>query len=103
MKLDEVRRALFTAHTGTSTEHAMFLAARLAADASNIRRNTHFGQRLSDREIEIYSYLNTPMTAEEIAAELFVSAATVRSHQASIYRKLQVTNRRDAVKKGIRT
>lgn len=43
------------------------------------------------------------MTAEEIAAELFVSAATVRSHQASIYRKLQVTNRRDAVKKGIRT
>lgn len=103
MKLDAVRRALFTAHTGTSTEHAMFLAARLAADASNIRRNTHFGQRLSDREIEIYSYLNTPMTAEEIAAELFVSAATVRSHPASIYRKLQVTNRRDAVKKGIRT
>jgi len=54
--------------------------------------------RLSAREREILAYLRTPMTAEEIAAALFVSVNTVRTHQRSIYRKLGVNSRRDAIK-----
>lgn len=38
------------------------------------------------------------MTAEEIPAALFVSVNTVRTHQRSIYRKLGVNSRRDAIK-----
>ena len=38
------------------------------------------------------------MTAEEIAAALFVSVNTVRTHQRSIYRKLGVGTRREAIK-----
>ncbi|MCG7635443.1 LuxR C-terminal-related transcriptional regulator [Gordonia McavH-238-E] len=35
--------------------------------------------------------------AAEIAADLFVSVNTVKTHQQAIYRKLGVSSRRDAV------
>ncbi len=53
--------------------------------------------RLSDRELEVLSLLPTDMTAPEIAAELFISVNTARSHVKSIYRKLHVTSREEAV------
>ena len=52
---------------------------------------------LSARERTVLSYLETMLSTEEIAAELFVSANTVKSHSKSIYRKLGVTRRRQAV------
>ena len=52
---------------------------------------------LSARERTVLSYLETMLSTDEIAAELFVSANTVKSHSKSIYRKLGVTRRRQAV------
>ncbi len=52
---------------------------------------------LSARERTVLSYLETMLSTEEIAAELFVSANTIKSHSKSIYRKLGVTRRRQAV------
>ena len=56
------------------------------------------GTQLSKREQEVFGFLRTTMTAEEIAATLFVSVNTVRTHQRSIYRKLGVSTRRDAIR-----
>ncbi|WP_083742828.1 helix-turn-helix domain-containing protein [Rhodococcus sp. MTM3W5.2] len=36
-------------------------------------------------------------TAEQIAADLFVSVNTVKTHLRGIYRKLDVRTRRDAI------
>ena len=42
-------------------------------------------------------YLPTMLKSAEIAADLFVSVNTVKTHQRAIYRKLGVSNRRGAV------
>ncbi|WP_285902628.1 helix-turn-helix transcriptional regulator [Frankia sp. AiPs1] len=55
------------------------------------------GDRLSDRELAVLSYLPTMLTTAEIAAELYVSVNTVKTHLKSVYRKLDVPRRRDAV------
>lgn len=55
------------------------------------------GQRLSDREFAVLSYLPTMLTTAEIAAEMYVSVNTIKTHLKSIYRKLDVARRRDAV------
>ncbi|MCP3819263.1 LuxR C-terminal-related transcriptional regulator [Streptomyces sp. A3M-1-3] len=39
------------------------------------------------------------MSTEEIAAELYVSVNTVKTHLRSIYRKLSVSRRSDAVRR----
>jgi len=48
---------------------------------------------LSDREIEVATAIAKGLTNAEIAAELFISLSTVKSHLASIQTKLGVRNR----------
>jgi ATP/maltotriose-dependent transcriptional regulator MalT len=52
---------------------------------------------LSLREREVLGYAPSMLSAAEIGMELFVSVNTVKAHLKSIYRKLGVTRRRDAV------
>jgi ATP/maltotriose-dependent transcriptional regulator MalT len=53
---------------------------------------------LSERELEILTYLNGPFSTPEIAGQLIVSANTVRTHIKNIYNKLGVHGRSGAVK-----
>ena len=52
---------------------------------------------LTDREWTILRYLASTLSNAEIAAELYVSVNTVKTHQRAVYRKLGAANRRDAV------
>ena len=52
---------------------------------------------LTERELAVLTYLPTMLKSVEIAADLYVTVNTVKTHQRSIYRKLGVTSRRDAV------
>jgi DNA-binding NarL/FixJ family response regulator len=56
---------------------------------------------LTAREIEVLSLLPTGSTALAIAGVLFLTEATVKTHLASIYRKLGAANRAQAVSIGI--
>jgi DNA-binding NarL/FixJ family response regulator len=56
---------------------------------------------LSDRELEILRLLATSRSPEQIAGVLFLSKKTVQNHLSSIYRKLGVKNRAEAVIKAI--
>ncbi|MEM6435250.1 MAG: LuxR C-terminal-related transcriptional regulator [Cyanobacteria bacterium P01_D01_bin.115] len=54
---------------------------------------------LSQRELEVLRLLNTELSGPEIARELVVALSTIRTHTQRIYSKLNVTNRRAAVKR----
>jgi LuxR family transcriptional regulator, maltose regulon positive regulatory protein len=56
-------------------------------------------ETLSEREQVVLRYLPSMLSAGEIAAELFVSVNTVKTHIKSIYRKLDANRRWDAVRR----
>jgi LuxR family maltose regulon positive regulatory protein len=77
----------------------------LIEEVSEFRRNlTASGQRgatsaspLSPAELRLLPYLQTHLTVREIAERLYVSRNTISSEVSSIYRKLGVSSRNDAV------
>ena len=56
-------------------------------------------QLLTERELQILGWIATGLSNAEIGEKLFISAGTVKAHSASIYRKLQVSNRTEAIAK----
>ena len=58
-----------------------------------------FIEPLSHRELEILRLFKTDLSGPEIAAELVIALSTVRTHTKSIFSKLDVNNRRAAVKR----
>lgn len=96
--LDDVLRDLFASHAGRGSSHEGFLATRLGSGNNGINRHDLLALPLSVREQEIFGYLHTTLTADEIAAQLHVSVNTIRTHQRAIYRKLGVNSRRAAVR-----
>jgi LuxR family maltose regulon positive regulatory protein len=54
---------------------------------------------LTDRELEVLRLLNTSLDSNEIAAELYISVNTVRTHIKNIYSKLDVNRRMQAVER----
>ena len=68
-------------------------------DADRRGRVTLVLEPLSAREKAVLRYLPTDLSKAEIAAELFVSVNTVKTHMKNIYRKLDVTDRAQAVRR----
>jgi LuxR family transcriptional regulator, maltose regulon positive regulatory protein len=56
-------------------------------------------QSLSDKELEVLRHLSALLTTEEIAATMFISVNTVKTHIRAILRKLLVTRRNEAVRR----
>ncbi|MEU9283568.1 LuxR C-terminal-related transcriptional regulator [Streptomyces sp. NPDC048275] len=56
-------------------------------------------EELSGRERDVLQRLAQMMSTEEIAADLYVSVNTVKTHLKSVYRKLAVNRRNDAVRR----
>ena len=60
------------------------------------------GPPLTEREREVMDLIAGGSTNREIAEQLFLSPHTVKEHTSSLYRKLQVRNRAEAVQKAQR-
>jgi DNA-binding NarL/FixJ family response regulator len=59
-------------------------------------------ERLTEREVDVLRFVVEGATNEEIAARLFVTEKTVKTHLSAIFRKLGVTNRTQAATKAVR-
>ena len=88
---DELRRAVRAAARGEP--------GRSPPVTNHLRGQIrHSGQSsLSDREMEILTTVAKGATNKEIAARLFISEATVKTHLLHIYDKLEVNDRAAAV------
>ena len=56
-------------------------------------------ERLSEREQEVLRHLSRMLSTAEIAAEMYISVNTVKTHLRSIYRKLSASRRSEAVRR----
>jgi LuxR family maltose regulon positive regulatory protein len=72
-------------------------AAAAAPPPLPTRRPRRRRYELSAAELTVLRLLPTPLTQREIGRELYLSLNTVKTHAASIYRKLEVSSRADAV------
>lgn len=73
-------------------------AARLVA-AREERLHSGTVSALTPMERRVSAYLRSPMTAGEIARELWISVNTVKTHMKNIYSKLGAKTRAEAVAK----
>jgi LuxR family maltose regulon positive regulatory protein len=73
------------------TEHGALEEIGTARDVQPL------AEPLSERELEVLRLLNTSLSSAEMADELVVSVNTVRTHIRSIYSKLGVHSRYEAV------
>jgi LuxR family maltose regulon positive regulatory protein len=71
------------------------LPARLRRLQARIRRGQDYG--LTPAELRLVGFLRTHLSLQEIADRLHLARPTVKTHVASIYGKLGVTGRSDAV------
>lgn len=88
---EELRRAIRTAHTGGTV-----LSSSVASLLMNRVRRPAAGP-LSDRELEVLALVAKGRGNREIAAELFIGEATVKTHLLHVYAKLEVGDRAAAV------
>jgi LuxR family maltose regulon positive regulatory protein len=101
---DDARDALAAhpARAGSDTHHfARELVRSFPASGPAARTGIFSAEALTDREIEVLRYLRDMLTAAEIGAEMFISVNTVKAHLKNIYRKLDVTSRRQAVARAL--
>ena len=70
---------------------------RLRLAPSHRATQTPYEENLSERELAVLRLLATELTQREIGDALYVSVNTVKTHVKSIFRKLDVATRPDAV------
>jgi LuxR family maltose regulon positive regulatory protein len=90
-------RRLLERHLARPTAYGPLAAELLDALARGGEAPPGLLEPLSERERAVLRLLPALLSNPEIAAELFVSVNTVKTHIKTIYRKLDVTSRRDAV------
>jgi LuxR family maltose regulon positive regulatory protein len=69
-------------------------AAVLAAPP---RHEGYYGEPLSEAELRVLSLFAAGRSVSEVAHELYLAPTTVKTHRRSIYRKLGVSNRKEAI------
>ena len=82
------------------TDHALRAPTSFTAQSLSqimIRSTETFG--LSQRELQIVSQLDNGDSLRDLARNMFIAESTLKKHLSAIYRKLEVSNRVQAIKK----
>jgi len=101
---DELFKAIRMVSRGESLIQPV-IASRVLDKLAELSRKTPAGEILSEREIEVLRLMSGGESNKDIADQLSITQSTVKTHITSIFQKLNVTTRTEAVtnalKKGI--
>ncbi len=83
-----------------SVEHALSSPETFSAkDIAGAMKRTRNSFGLSQRELQILTQLHKGAPLKEFAESLFITESTLKTHLSSIYRKMDVKNRVQAIEK----
>jgi two-component system, NarL family, response regulator LiaR len=92
---DELIRAIRQVHRGESSLHPT-IARKLLQEMSRPSQKPPTEDPLTDREVEVLKLVAQGRSNQEIADELVISEATVRTHVSNILGKLHLASRTQA-------
>jgi len=99
---EELVRAIRVVHSGESliqpslAKKVLKEFAHLATEPPHSQTKTPL-REISDRELEVLKYVSNGRSNKQIADTLLISETTVKAHLRSIFRKLEVNDRAQAV------
>ncbi len=102
---DAPREELFKAIRAVSRGESLIqpvVASKLLDRFTELSRRAPSGEQLSERELEILQLMAKGAANKEISAQLSISQSTVKTHISSIFQKLGVNDRTEAVTQAIK-
>jgi LuxR family transcriptional regulator, maltose regulon positive regulatory protein len=91
--------ARFEPHRTGPVPTALACVAELASQVEAMHLQATGASALTDAELRVLRLLPTNLSLADIASQLYVSRNTVKTHVASIYRKLEADKRGEAVER----
>jgi DNA-binding NarL/FixJ family response regulator len=97
---DDIFRAVRVVNLGGSLLEPA-VAGKLLSHVGGIMRGENKEEELTSRELDVLRLMSKGLRNKEIASELFITERTVKFHANSIYQKLDVNGRTEAVSRAI--
>ena len=101
---EELFKAIRAVHRGESLIQPV-VASKILDRLTELSRRAPSGEELSERELEVLRLMAKGAANKEIGVELSIAQSTVKTHISTIFQKLGVNDRTEAVtealKKGI--
>ena len=94
---EDLFKAIRAVSRGESLIQPVFTTKVLEKLASELSRKSTAVDALSDREIEVLDLMAKGVSNKDIADQLSITQSTVKTHVTSIFQKLNVTTRTEAV------
>ncbi|HEX6423343.1 MAG TPA: response regulator transcription factor [Acidimicrobiales bacterium] len=101
--LDDAIRAVHGGEPMLAPEAAAVVMARVAGEAPAPAPGHPDLERLTPREREVLAGLGRGLTNRQLAAELYVSEKTIKTHVSSVLAKLRLADRTQAALFAVRT
>ena len=98
---EELFKAIRAVHRGESLIQPV-VASKVLDRLTELSRRAPSGEELSERELEVLRLIAKGAANKEIGVELSIAQSTVKTHISTIFQKLGVTDRTEAVTEALK-